>query len=218
MMLVGASGQQLHHPLYDASGTIASGGTAQLLLPEAKSRAFLLVMNISDTDMYLEIGGARATCSLTNGAVSSFTITNAGFNYTAPPIVELLGGGNGGNPAYLGVGQPGYPAPGDAGNTAARYSDMTQQRVAKAHAVLTGGAVSGFEIEDPGAGYAAAPYVFMRNSLRDPFGVAIPSATSGILLPSSGGAYYVNGTACTTDALAIFCTSGSKSFVCRWMP
>ncbi|HXE51257.1 MAG TPA: hypothetical protein VN663_22960 [Ramlibacter sp.] len=217
MKLVGASGQQTRHPFYDASGTIGTGGTPQLLLPVAKSRSMLLVMNLSTAEMFIEFGAARATCSLTNGKVTGFSITNAGFGYTVPPVVELLGGGDGGNPSYLGVGQAGYPAPGDAGNTSGRWTDLSGKKPAKAHAVLTGGAVTSFEIEDPGAGYAAAPYVFMTNDLRDPIGAAIPSATSGIWVLSSGGSYYVNGTACPTDQVSIFCATGSTAFACKWM-
>lgn len=216
MKLVGSGGQQTHHPFYDASGTITTGGTPQLLLPVAKSRSHLLIMNISDTDMYIEFGAARATATLTSGVITSFTVTNAGFGYTRPPNVNLLGGGNGGNSSFPGVGAPGYPAPGDAGYTSARYTDMSGKRPGKAHAVLSGSTIGSIVIEDGGAGYAAAPMVYLENEMLDPFGAAIPSATSGILLSSAGGAYYVNGTVCPTDQISIFCATSAKAFCCKF--
>lgn len=217
MYLPGSSGQQVRFPLFDASGLIATGGTPQLLLPEAKSRSFLYIQNLDAThDLYVEFGGARATATISAGKLTGFTITNAGFGYTLPPIVELLGGGNGGNNTFLGVGGPGYPAPGDASQAAARFVDMSSQSPAKAHALLTTGAVTSFEIESAGGGYVAAPMVFMRNNTRDPFGAAIPSATSGVWLPAGGSNLYMNGTICPTDAVAIFGATTNTRYICKY--
>jgi hypothetical protein len=216
MKLVGSAGQQALCPFYDASGTITTGGTPQLLLPVHKSRSHLLIMNISDTAMYIEFGAARATATLTSGAITSFSVTNAGFGYTRPPIVHLLGGGNGGNSSFLGVGAPGYPSPGDAGYAAARYTDMSGQRPAQAHATLTGPLVGALVIEDPGAGYVKAPMVYLENDPLDPFGAAIPSSTSGLLVQANGGSYYVNGTVCPTDQVSIVCATTGKAFTVKW--
>lgn len=203
MKLVGASGQFVKHPTFNASGTITTGGTAQLILPERTRCSMFMVQNISTAAMFLEIGSARATATLTSGVVTSIAITNAGFGFTVPPVVEFLGGGDSSaNPNYLGAGLSGYQAP---------------TNVAKAHAVLTGGAVSSIVIENGGGNYVKAPYVFIRNSENDPFGVAIPSATSGILLGANGGSYYVNGTAQTTDSLALFCATTSSAYTAIWM-
>jgi hypothetical protein len=216
MKLVGASGQQTLHPFYDASGSIAAPATPQLVFPIHKSRSHLNLMNLSDTIMYIEFGGARATATLTSGVITSFNITNVGFGYTRPPKVFLLGGGNGGNSSFIGVGAPGYPSPGDAGYASARFTDMSGQRPAKAHAVLSGSTVGSIVIEDGGAGYAAAPMVFLQNDDLDPFGAAIPSATSGIQLGANGGAYYINGTVCTTDQVSIVCASSGKAFSAKF--
>ena len=207
MKLVGASGQFVKHPTFDSSGTITTGGTAQLIVAERPRCSMFMVQNISDTAMVLEIGSARATATLTNGVVTSVAITNAGFGFTVPPIVEFLGGGDSNaNPSYLGAGMPGVQAP---------------TNVATGIAVLgTGGSagtVASVTIINGGSGYVKAPYVFMRNSENDPFGCATPSATSGILLGANGGSYYVNGTAQTTDPLAIFCATTGKAFTCKWM-
>jgi hypothetical protein len=220
MKLVGSRGQQLRDFLYDASGTIAEGGVAQLLLPEHKSRSFLFVQNLhASADMYIEFGAARATVTVSGGQIASFTVTNAGMLYTYPPDVQLIGGGNGGNSQILGVGAPGYPSPGDPGYTAA-HSNMTGQRPAKAHAVLSGSAgartVTSFEIEDPGAGYVIAPMVLMTNNLLDPYGVAVPSVGVGMLLPAGGSNLWTNGTVCPTDAISIFCATIDAPFCCKY--
>ncbi len=203
MKYVGTRGQQVRDVEYVADSSIASGGTAQLVLPEAKSRSYLFIQNLSDTDMYFEFGSARATATLTGGAVSSCSVTNAGFGFTYPPKIEFLGGSYcvPKNTASVGVGQPGYPAP---------------SRPAQASCVLTTGAVSSIQIDDPGAGYIVAPYVLITNSLRDPVGCALPASGVGMYL-GGGQSFYRNGTTCPTDAIAVFCAASSKKFLVRWM-
>lgn len=192
----------VRHPMYDASGAITTGGTAQLILPERPMCSMFVVQNISDTAMYLEIGSARATATITSGVITSIAVTNAGFGFTVPPIIEFLGGGSSiKNPNYLAAGQPGFESP---------------SNVAKAHCVLTTGTVSSIVVDSGGANYVNAPYVWIRNSQQDPFGCATPSTTSGIALQANGGSYYVNGTATTTDSLAIFCATTAKRFTCKW--
>ena len=200
--------------MFDLSGTITEGTVAQLILPESKSRSMLLVSNISAVAMYLEIGSARATATISNGAVTSCTVTNAGFGFTFAPEIEFLGGGAYGQSGrygtnisqFVGVGQIGYPAPNSP---------------AKAHCVMTGSApnmsVASIAIDFGGLLYVAAPYVQITNRLADPNGCAIPSATSGIYLGPGGGSYYVNGTTCPTDPLALYCATTSSAFVLKWM-
>lgn len=214
MRLPGAVGQVNNAEyLFDASGTISSGGTAQLLLPRARSRSSLIINNISDTAMYIEFGGARATASLSSGAVSSCSITNAGLGFSLAPTVHFLGGGYDNRyqttPTFSIVGLPEWPSPiSPAG------------RPAKAHCVMTGSApnmtVSSIVIDDPGAGYAYPPYVQLRNDPNDPYGCAVPSATSGILLAASGGSYTPNGTVCSTDQFAVYCATSGKAFTVKW--
>jgi hypothetical protein len=200
--LVGIRGQQTWDNLYDASGTITTGGTAQLVLAQSINRSYFHFVNISDTAMYLEFGGARATAALSGTGIASCSITNAGQGYTLVPSVEFFGGGNPVNSAFLGGNQAGYPAP---------------SRVAKAHAVLSGATIGSIVIDDPGSGYKIAPQVFLRNNPNDIFGVATPSATSGTYIAANGGSIYFNGTSCTTDAVSVFCATTGKAFNCKWM-
>jgi len=217
-VLVGTRDQQQRDHLFVADSSIVAGNTSQLLLPERKSCSFLVVQNNSSAVLYIEIGGARATVSLTSGALNAFTVTNGGFGYTLPPKVHLLGGGNGGNNLSPGATLPTWPAPGDPGFAAPRFGSTTA-RPGKAHAILTTGVVTSIVVEDPGSGYVTPPYVFLENDILDPNGVADPyfgSVNSGISIPVSGGNYWSNGTHCTTDAIAIWGGTTGQAFSCRW--
>jgi|SRR5579863_74779 len=220
MKLVGSAEQAVRHFKFDASGTIATGGTPQLLLPERKSTSFLVITNISDTIMYIEFGSARATAALSGTAVNSVTVTNGGFGFTKPPAVWFYGGGinidfnNSPNPSFVGAGLYGYPPPSGAQPTG------PANRPAQAHATLSAGVVNAIVVDDGGQGYVVAPQVFLTNSLLDPNGVASPffsSTLSGIPLNPGGGSYYVNGTTCTTDPISIYCATTGKAFTCKWM-
>lgn len=212
MYIPGTKAQTKLDALYDASGTITTGGTPQLIRPMVPSCSHFVIQNLSTTTvMYIEFGSARATAVITNGVVTSITVTNGGFNFTYPPIVRFAGGGNTGNSKNLGLNQPG----GDGPN-----SSLTAGRPAQAHAVLTTGVVTSIVIDDPGAGYVKAPYVFLTNDSLDPYGVASPffgSAVSGILLGSSGGSYYMNGTVCPTDPVSIYCSASAQPYTFKWM-
>lgn len=210
MYLVGAQGQRVAHPMYDASGTITAGGTAQLVLPKARSRSAFLFQNTSTATMYLEFDGARATATLTNGTVTSCAITNAGFGFTSPPLITFLGGGfdnpNKIAPTFTIAGLPDYPAP---------------SNFAQAHCVMGGAApnqtVSSIVIDNPGAKYSYPPYVLLTNDPSDPYGCAIPSTGVGILMPS-GGLYSVNGTSCGTGSVSVYCGTTSATYACKYMP
>ena len=212
MYLVGAKSQTKLDPLYDASGTITTGGTPQLIRPMVPSCSHFIIQNLSlTTAMYVEIGSARATATITNGAITSIAVTNGGFGFTYPPIVRFAGGGYGTDSRNLGLNQPGGDGP---------TSAIKAGRGAVAHAVLTSGVVTSIVIDDPGTGYVKAPYVFLTNSTLDPYGCASPfysSTVSGIYLGASGGAYYVNGTCCPTDAVSIYCSASSQPFTFKWM-
>lgn len=210
MILIGAGGQyNAGQPLYDASGTIASGGTCQIILPRARARSSLILENISDTNMYVEFGGARATATLTGNIVTSCSVTNSGQGYSIAPLVEFYGGGNTGNnqnnPTFGSATLPDYPAPANP---------------ATAHCIMTGSApnmsISSIVIDNQGSGYAIAPYVYLRNRHNDAYGVATASATSGMLLLANGGSYTPNGTVCTTDQISIFCATSGKAFTCKF--
>jgi hypothetical protein len=206
MKLQGSAGQVVQHPLYRADGSITSGGTAQLVLPVARSRSFLYLQNISNGPLWFEFGPAVITCSITNGVVTGTSIVNAGFGYTLPPVIRPLGGatgfGIGGSTSYLGVGQPGYPAP---------------SRPAQLRTVLSGNAVNAVTIIDPGAGYVQAPFLYVFNDDLDPYGAAAPANNVGMMLDGGSAPLILNGTACTTDAIAVWGASTNQKFVCRWM-
>lgn len=208
--LVGSTGQYLGSEyLYDASGTIATGGTAQLLLPKAKSRSSLIIQNISDTNMFIEFGGARATATLSSGTVVSCAVTNAGIGYSRPPQVIFTCGAYQNptqiTPTFTIAGLPDWAAPSNP---------------AQAHCIMSGTApnqtVGSIVMDNPGSGYAYPPYVWLLNDPNDPYGAAAPSATVGVELVSAGGSYTSNGTICTTDQISIFCATTGKAFTCKY--
>ena len=210
MYIPGTKAQGDRSPLYDASGSTT--GAAQLVRPMVPSCSHFMIQNLSlTTAMYVEFGSARATATITSGAITAITVTNGGFGFTYPPTVRFAGGGVGNDSRNLGLNQPG----GDGPNSA-----LTKGRPAVAHAVLTAGVVTSIVIDDPGAGYAIAPYVYLQNTTLDPYGAANPffgSVTSGVLLLASGGAYYVNGTVCPTDQVSLYCSVASQPFTFKWM-
>lgn len=209
--LPGIRGQIYKDRLYDASGTIATGGTAQLLLPAAQIRSSIIIENISTGNLFLEFGSGRATASLTSGSVSSCSVTNAGFGFSIVPAIKFLGGAFGppGNPqiapAYTLQGLPDWTCP---------------NKPAQAHCVMTGAAgsmtISSIVIDDPGSGYAYPPYVQIMNHHNDPFGCAVPSATVGLQLIANGGSYTANGSICTTDQISIFGATTGQQFLCKY--
>lgn len=206
--LNGYRGQHLKDRFYDVSGTIASGGTPQIILPQALSRSTLLIQNISDTAMYLTIGAPPATCALSGGAVSTVTAGNAGQGYSRPPVVLFYGGANANrasNPTYALPGLPEYPSP---------------STPATAQCVMTGSApnmtISSITVNSGGANYAYPPFVLLVNDPLDPYGGSIASATNGILLAASGGSYTSNGSVCTTDQIYIFCATTGKAFTAKF--
>ena len=218
--LVGSTGQNKRYFLFDASGTITTGGTPQLVLPQHQSRSYLFIQNnAASGSLFVELGSARGTASITNGVVTGVTITNAGFNFSKPPIVRFWGGGNAGNTSYLGLNQPGGEAP---------NSSLTKGAPAYGQAVMTGSApnlsvASVTLIEGPGgtapggAGYVIAPFVQFINSDLDPYGVAIPSATVGIQLLPNGGSVTWESTLCPTDPVSIYGATTGQNFSCKWM-
>jgi len=209
--------------MFDASGLITSGGTSQLLLPEAKSRAWLYIQNLSGTEnLYLDAGSARATANMTSGVVTSCTITNGGFNFTYPPIVQFIGGGNAGQGGWLGVGQIGYPPPGDSMGLLLSTVNLQGQSVATGHAVLTNHVVTSIVVDFGGAGYQAAPFVLMTNDPRDPFGCADPHFNSAngfwgtkLLLPNTD--FQSSTAACSTDPWSVYAVTTGHPFTCKYM-
>ena len=214
MLLPGARSQNQRDLYYDNSGTITTGGTAQILLPERKSCSFLFIQNISDTEQYIKFGGAKATAVLTSGVVTSVTMNDKGFNYSLPPTVQFLGGGgksgwNYNDGRFVGCTLPGWPTPDDI---------ATGQAVLASASPLPGSFVNSITVGHGGSGYLTAPYVFIADNFNDPNGCATPSATSGVELNAGGGSWASNGTTCSTDPIAIYCATTGKAFTCLWLP
>lgn len=193
----GIRGQTQLDDLIPFDGTIASGGTAQLLVPQQPRRLFLEFWNTSDTVMSLGIGPAQATPTVTNGGVASVAVTNGGVGYTVAPQVVFLGG------------------------VVAGDYKTAPQHPAAAHAVLSGSAVNSIVVDDPGAGYLTAPLVYLMNPLPKLGGGAyVTTATTGIIVPpvsatllsgwSTRGMLLV-----PSSAISVFCATSSKTFVCK---
>lgn len=216
MFLPNAAHQTGLHRSYRADGTLTNS-SAQLVLPVALSRAMLMVMNCSNSPMYMDHGPARATSTITSGTVTGTTITNAGFNYTYPPIVEFVGGhGNFlASSTWNGLGLIGSNSP-QGLNVQGLSVRPTHARIAKGRAVLSGGAVASITIDDLGSGYINPPEILLTNDPRDPFGCAVPVSGTSIVLNASGGFYYINGSACHTDQIALIGTT-SSAFVVEYM-
>lgn len=217
MYLPNAANQKSLHKSFRADGTL-SNGSAQLVLPVALSRAYLAIYNLSTANkMYLEHGPARATSTITTGTVTGTTITNAGFGYTYPPTVQFVGGyGNYvASSAWTGLGLIGSDSP-QGVRVQGLSAGPIHARIAKGVAVLSGGAIASITITDPGAGYINPPEILLTNDPKDPFGCAVPTATTAIPLSSNGGAYILNGTCCHTDQIALIGTA-NDIFVVEYM-
>jgi hypothetical protein len=132
------------HRAFRADGTITTGGTAQLILPVAGSRCMLMIMNTSSGAMFMEHGPIRATATISGGSVTSCTITNAGFGYTNAPSIEFSGGGNSyvASSSWNGLGLIGSNSPRGLATQGDISSNVTYNRPAKAHFVMSGGAAS----------------------------------------------------------------------------
>lgn len=156
----------------DFSGTIAAGGTAQLILPQQPGRSWLSITNVDATDvLYIGVGPAKATATVTAGAISAITVNNVGVGYTVAPQVRILGGIiNGDYKTSPGsTNSAGVPLPG---------------QVATAVATIAGGVVTGITVTNPGSGYLVAPLIYLENPWPQLGGGAYaPSTNNGIGIP-----------------------------------
>jgi hypothetical protein len=190
-------------------GTVTTGGTAQLLLPQQPGRLFLAITNNTAADtLFLGIGPARATANLTSGQVSSITVNNGGVGYTVSPSVVFLGGLIAGD--Y--VTSPGSPGK----QLGVQYAG----KPAVAHAVLTGGAVSSVVVDDPGSGYTVPPLIHLCNNWPQLGGGAYsPTATTatagtGLGIPA-GQTFTFNGSLLVPgSAIAINGFTTGDAFSC----
>lgn len=203
MYLLNSQGQQAIHDYFEASGVIATGGVAQLVLPQRKSCSHFLFQNLSSSALMIQFGVRPGIATLTNGVVTSVSVPDVGFGFLVPPPVHFLGGGNDGDLMSQGGSLPGWPTP---------------RHPAKGRAVMSAGAISSIEINDGGSGYLAPPYVYILANRVDPTGVGLPAASIGIMVLANGGSYYLNGTACPTTAVSVYGANTGQAYTCKWMP
>lgn len=217
MYLMNSCNQSGRHRTYRADGSLSTT-SPRLILPEAISRAFLHIANVGAAVLWVDTGCARATATISGGAITGFTILNGGFGFTRPPIIELKGGGG---PISTALAASAWDGRGQVDQWATPngvnllVTPNTYNRPAKAHAVLTAGVVTSIVIDDPGQGYVNIPDVEMFNDPLDPFGCADPSAGSGsgMSLAATTGSYTFNGTFCTTNAVAVYAATATSYFV-----
>ena len=196
-----ARSQQQRDRYYDASGTIASGGTAQLLLPQSKSRSHLFIVNNSTGVLNIQFGVLPGKATLTNGVVSSVSVPDAGFGFLVAPTVRFLGGGNANDPATKGATMPDWPSP------------FTP---ACGRAILSGGAIASIAVDNGGSGYLVPPYVDIQADRTDPTGVGLASTTT-FPVQANGGSAFWNGTACSCEAISIWGATTGQAFTAKWM-
>jgi hypothetical protein len=221
MNLLNSRYQKGISPASRADGTL--GNTSpKLILPRATSRSMISFQNIGTTTIYLDHGCARATATITNGAVTSLSILNPGFGFILPPQVQFKGGAGTFAAALSASGWDGrgqiddWPTPNGV-NTL--LTPAVYNRPAKAVATISSGVVTGFTIQDGGAGYVNPPEVLLTNDPMDPFGCADPSYGSGSgFIMYAAGAYFLNGTFCHTDPIAVYASGGTASYACEYAP
>ena len=217
MYLPSSANQSGKHRAYRADGTLSTT-SPKLLLPEAISRTFVSIQNTGSAVIWLEHGSARATATISAGVVTAITILNGGFGFTLPPHVEFKGGGGVGPAALAASNWDGrgqidqWATPGGA-NTL--VTPPTYNHQAKAHCVLTAGVVTSIVIDNGGQGYVNPPELFISNHPLDPFGCADPSVGggSGVELFTPGGTYYLNGTFCHTNTIAVYAATAASYYL-----
>ena len=207
----GMRNQQVRDLTLDASGTITTGGTAQLVLPERLSTTMLLIQNVSATaTMFFSFGSAVLSATLTGTKVTSVSVVNAGFNFTYAPTVEFQGGGNPTNTAMTAAGLWGYDSPTHPARATCVMTSASP---------LPGLKIASVTVDDGGSGYRTAPYCWVKNSQLDPFGVATPTANGAgtyALLPY--GSLAINDFANPTDPIAVYCATTTAHFSVKWRP
>lgn len=217
MYLPNSGNQPGRHRAYRADGSISTTAP-KLILPEAVSRAFVSIQNTGTAIIWMEHGCARATATISAGAVTAFTVLNGGFGFSRPPKVTLKGGGGQFRPALAASNWDGrgqidqWPEPAGANMLS---TPITYNHPAQAHAVLTNGVVTSIVIDDPGKGYINPPDVMLANDPLDPYGCADPSAGggSGVSLFAGGGTYFLNGTFCHTNAIALYAATAASYYL-----
>lgn len=192
----GIRGQTHLDDILDFSGTIAVGGTPQLVLPQQPRRLTLFIASLAAVNtITIGIGPPACTATLTGTTITAITLNNAGIGYAVRPNVRILGGLIDGD------------------------YQLNPARIAQAHAVMAGVApnqtISSIVIDDPGSGYLVKPLIYLENPLPTLGGGAtIPSATAGIPLLAGSSLSFSGSFVVPTSAVALF-SSGTDAYVCK---
>lgn len=191
---------------FDYSGSIATGGTPQLIVPRVLSRSYFCFENTSDTDMRITYGPATVVPTITSGVLASVAVTNAGFGYTKKPLVRILGGG---------TWNPAIPS-----GIAAGLGAQAPTSQAAATAVLSSDTIGSITVDVPGSGYSNTavqrPYVWLEWDPQDPYGCKAPSATVGFLIRPGGSMTWESSIICT-EPFAVYGATTGKTFECKVM-
>lgn len=188
----------------DFSGTITSGGAAQILLPQQMGRVAFYFANNSSANLTIQIGPPPVSITLTNGVITAVSVSDNGLGWLFPPTVELLGGVFTGN---FNV-QPGSPNSLAGGN----WPGQPAQIIANA---ISGGALNGFSIVNGGSGYKVAPTARLVNQWpQGGGGAATPSATAGMPV-APGAVIFLDSSVCPTSAINVFGGTTSQAFTCK---
>jgi len=79
--------------------------------------------------------------------------------------------------------------------------------------------LSSIAILSGGSGYVTAPYVFISNDVLDPNGAFDPSNGGGAGFQLATGQWFSDSSFYVpTDPVAVFCSSSSSTFACRYTP
>lgn len=191
------------------SGTVTTGGTAQIIMPQDYGRYYMYIQNTSSTDLRIGIGAPTGTATVSSGVITGITANNAGLRYSYAPKVMLIGGG------YSNMPNPGSPGSPWTEGTGGGLGFQSPTRVGAAVAVMTGSApnqtIASVTVQDGGAGYIAAPFVYFQPDPRDPYGCFAPSATAGTILAPYGSRTWESTAVCAC-AVSVYGGTNGQSF------
>jgi len=192
----GIRGQTQNDDYIDFSGTITSGGTAQIVLPQQIRRLSLYFQNLSTDVMYVGFGPPRPVATLSGSTVNAISVSgNAGFGFKVIPQVVIQGGIVDGDYQT----SPANPA------------------TAHVNGLSGSGGITGITVDNPGSGYVVAPLVRLVNPMPTLGGGAfLPSTGVGIYVAPSGGFFSMGGSLLIpVSALGVVAATTGDVFTCK---
>lgn len=85
----GTDGGVTRGSLTNRSGTIAAGGTSQILMAANTNRGYLIIVNTSDAPLYIKFGGTATTNDLPIAAGSGSFVMEGSF--IATDAISIIG-------------------------------------------------------------------------------------------------------------------------------